>query len=144
MTRLLLTVVIIGIGVFVPALSPQDVPVRFAYVDIVLDAGDVPLAAWQVELDAGRGVTIVGVEGGEHAAFAEPPYYDPKAMMRDRVILGALDTGNDLPVGKTRVARVHVQIETAQPTYELSVTAAATTDGTGIDVDATVIEGSAE
>lgn len=144
MTRVLGSILLLACAALASALAPQNAPTRFAYVDIVLDAGEAPLAAWQVELDAGPGVTIVGIEGGEHAAFSEPPYYDPKAMMHDRVILGAFDTGDDLPTGPTRVARVHVQIEGDNPAYELSVTTAATVDGTRIDVDATVIEGSAE
>jgi len=66
----------------VPATLPS---VRFAVVDVYVDSGNQPLAAYQCGLTAARGdVKIVGVEGGEHAAFAEPPYYDPAAMMNDR------------------------------------------------------------
>ncbi len=85
---------------------------RFAAVDVFVDAKGASLAAYQVELDAERkGIQIVGVEGGEHAAFAQAPYYDPKALQDDRIVLAAFSTGKDLPSGRTRVARVHLRIE---------------------------------
>jgi hypothetical protein len=112
----------------VPATSPS---VRFAAVDVYVDSGHQPLAAYQCELNAVRGgIKIVGIEGGEPAAFAEPPYYDPAAMMNDRVILAAFNTGKQLPTGKSRIARVHVQISgDAEPQYELKLEAAASSDG---------------
>ena len=52
--------------------------VRFAAVDVYVDATDKTLGAYQFELTAEVGeIAIVGIEGGEHPAFAEPPYYDP-------------------------------------------------------------------
>lgn len=110
--------------------------VRFATVDIYVDSGDQPLAAYQCELTAEQnGVKIVGIEGGEHAAFRDPPYYDPAALMNRRVILAAFNTGADLPKGKSRVARVHVRIAgDAEPQYELTLIAAGAPDGRRIDV----------
>lgn len=87
--------------------------IRFEAIDVFIDSGDQPLAAWQLELSCHtKDVEIVGIEGGEHPAFKEPPFCDPRAMNNNRVILGAFSTDSDeqLPSGRSRVARVHVQI----------------------------------
>jgi hypothetical protein len=86
--------------------------VRFQSVDITIDPKDKPLAAYQVEFvaDASR-VKLVGVEGGDHAAFREPPYYDPAALNQNRVIVAAFSTSADLPRTATRVARLHLQVD---------------------------------
>lgn len=113
--------------------------VRFAAVDVSFDSGEAALAAYQFELSASSGeFKIVGVEGGEHAAFTEPPYYDPKALSQDRIIIAAFDTGDDLPTGKTRVARIHVEIiGNIAPTFDVQVIVAASADGQSIPVEAT-------
>ncbi|MEP3482419.1 MAG: hypothetical protein ABJZ55_24470 [Fuerstiella sp.] len=86
--------------------------IRFEAVDVFIDSGDRALAAWQLELQSTvNSIEIVGIEGGQHAAFSEPAYYDPKAMNGNRVVLAAFSTAKDLPRGKTRVARIHVQCE---------------------------------
>ncbi len=86
--------------------------VRFEFIDVYVDSGDAPLAAYQFELtDSAGSIKIVGIEGGEHDAFATPPYYDPKALKNNRVIIAAFSTADDLPAGRTRVATVHVQVE---------------------------------
>lgn len=105
--------------------------VRFGWVEVFVDSGNAPLAAYQFELRANSGdVRIVGIEGGEHEAFSDPPYYDPAAMMKERVICAAFNTGNDLPSGRTRVARIHVQITgDIEPEYDTELTAAASADG---------------
>src|SRR5258708_5660502 len=65
----------------------------FAYVDVFIDPHGTPLAAYQFELRATAGdVKLVGIEGGEHAAFAKPPYYDPKALLNDRIVIAAFNT----------------------------------------------------
>ena len=113
------------------AVRPTEPRVRFAPVHIYLDSGDKPLAAYQFELKATTGrIKIVGVEGGEHAAFKEAPYYDPAALAKDRIIIAAFNTGRDLPRGRTRIATVHLQIlGDAEPEYELDLTVAADADG---------------
>jgi hypothetical protein len=71
-------------------------------------------------------VKLVGVEGGEHAAFKQPPYYDPKALAGQRIVIAAFDTGADLPRGRTRVARLMVQARgPVTPTYAATVQVAA-------------------
>ena len=73
---------------------------RFGAVDIYVDSGSTPLAAYQLEFAATNGVAkIVGIEGGEHAAFRQPPFYDPKAIQHERVIIASFSTApaTDLP-----------------------------------------------
>ena len=87
--------------------------VRFQAVDIFVDSKDVALAAYQLEFAVASGnAKIVGIEGGEHPAFAEAPFYDPKAIQHERVILAAFSThaADKLPTGQTRVATIHLQI----------------------------------
>src|SRR5512140_2968924 len=77
---------------------------RFGAVDIYVDSGSTPLAAYQLEFTATNGVAkIVGIEGGEHTAFRQPPFYDPKAIQHERVILAGFSTADaaGLPIGKT-------------------------------------------
>lgn len=110
--------------------------VRFRPVDVYVDSGAQPLAAYQVEITA-RGATIAGVEGGDPPAFAEPPHYDPAALQGGRIILAAFDTGSDLPHGRTRVATLHMR-ESGSADYEIKLTAAATAAGVRIDARASV------
>lgn len=118
-------------------------PVRFAAVDVFVDSGEQPLAAYQFELfDRSGVVKIVGIEGGEYPAYQEPPYYDPAAMRRSRVILAAFNTGKDLPKGKTRIARIHVQITGEKhPDYAIELDVAATSDGKEIPAVVTISKG---
>ena len=114
---------------------------HFAAVDIFVDSKDSPLAAYQLEF-SGRGtqMRIAGIEGGEHDAFKAPPFYDPKAMQQERVILAAFNasTANKLPTGKTRVATVHLQFAGAQlPTFSLKPHTASDSKGNEISVEIT-------
>jgi len=126
--------------------QPPEPRVRFRAVDVYVDAGEQPLAAYQFELAAETGnVKIVGIEGGDHAAFHEPPYYDPKAIQNDRVVLAAFTTGRDVPRGRTRVARVHVMITgEAEPEYAARLEAAASPEGQRIAATATIAKGEEE
>jgi len=105
--------------------------VRFAPVHVYLDSGGKLLAAYQFELKAVTGqIKIVGVEGGEHPAFHDAPYYDPAALMNDRIIIAAFNTGRDLPTSRTRIATIHLQIlGDAQPEYQLTLVTAADANG---------------
>ncbi len=108
---------------------------RFGYVDIFIDSGDIPLAVYQIELQATTGdIRIVGVEGSDSPAFATPPHYDPAALQDgERIVLGAFSTQPDLPLGKTRIARVHLRIIGPPPTLALSLTVAGDADANPID-----------
>ena len=123
--------------------TPLASEVRFQSVDITLDPKGQPLAAYQLEFvaDAAR-VKLVGVEGGDHAAFREPPYYDPAALSQHRVILAAFSTSADLPRIATRVARLHVQITgDGQPEWSAKLIFASSATSDSIPADVKVSEG---
>jgi hypothetical protein len=113
---------------------------RFCAVDIYLEAKAAPLAAYQLEFAVANGTAkVVGIEGGEHPAFHEPPFYDPKAIQGDRVILAAFSTSTPekLPLAKTRVATIHLQVLTpGSPQYDVKVSAAGDAQGKTLLVEA--------
>lgn len=110
---------------------------RFRPVDIYVDSGAERMAAYQLEIVA-TNATIVGVEGGESAAFREPPFYDPKALAGGRIKLAAFQTRGELPRGRTRVATLHMREGQSRVTYEGQPTAAATSDGRRIEITVSV------
>ena len=117
--------------------------VRFAPLHIYIDSGAENLAAFQFELEVITGsVKIVGVEGGEHQAFNQPPYYDPAALANDRIIVAAFNTSHDLPAGQTRITTIHLQIiGDIQPEYQLNLIVAANSDGGKIPANITFEKG---
>ena len=128
---------------------PAPANTAFVGVDVIIDSGDKKLAAYQVEItsaDALGFTLLAGVEGGEHAAFEVPPHYDPQALhpvdnAPSRIILAAFDVGNELPTGKVRVARLHVQWggpANEQPTFTARLIASATVGGEKIDATVTL------
>ncbi len=124
--------------------APEEGRSRFCAVDIYVDSGSTPLAAYQLELAATNGAArIVGIEGGELAAFRQPPYYDPKAIQHERVILASFSTAaaSELPTGKTRVATIHYQTtDTQPPRFELKGQTAGDAQGNRISVRASLEE----
>jgi len=110
---------------------------RFEAIDVFVDSDHQRLAAWQLELKStANDVQIVGIEGGEHPAFKEPPYYDKRAMNNNRVIIAAFSTDKNLPSGRSRVARIHVQVRgPGARTWISELTTAATADGTRIPAE---------
>ena len=130
-------------GLRLPPGMAVQTRVRFAPVAIYLDSGSKPIAAYQFELKAAGGqIKIVGVEGGEHAAFKEAPYYDPAALANDHIIIAAFNTGSDLPTGRTRIATIHLQIiGDAEPRYQLKLMAAADSEGRDIPAELTLQAG---
>jgi hypothetical protein len=129
-----------------PAFS--QAPVTFRTIDLFVDSGSQPLAAYQLSFAcAAADAKIVGIEGGEHSAFAEPPYYDPKAMQSNHVVVAAFNTASpgQLPRGRTRIATIHLQTSASGArAYELKVDAAATPAGESITVNAEAIERNAK
>ncbi|MBN1421468.1 MAG: hypothetical protein JXP34_22025 [Planctomycetes bacterium] len=118
-------------------------PVRFEAIEIEIEATDAPLAAYQIEIfdRAGR-MRIAGVEGGDGAAFHEPPYYDPRALRESRIVLAAFSTAEDLPRGRIRVARIHVMIEgDGEPEIESRLVVAATAGGREIPAKLRIVKG---
>ena len=114
-----------------PALSHADrMKVRFAAVDVHLESAK-PVAAWQFELsEAGGRMRVVGVENGDSPAFAKAPYFDRTAVSdgrADRIIVAdfTLRPPAELPVGKVRIATVHVRITgDSDPEYVLRLVTA--------------------
>ncbi len=145
------SIILASICLIVPVLAQQSEQdystaqpaVRFAPLHIYLDSGNSSLAAYQFELKSTAGqIKIVGVEGGQHKAFKEAPYYDPAALANDRIIIAAFNTGRDLPADRTRIATIHLQIiGDAEPQYELKLIVAADADGKEIPAEITFEKG---
>ena len=110
---------------------------RFMPVDVVLDSAE-PVAAWQFELTGRQGaIKVVGVESGDSAAFEDPPYYDREATQAgevERLVVAdySLADADMLPVGRTRIATVHVMV-VGEPDLELTLVTAKTADGRSVD-----------
>lgn len=144
-------IILTSVCVMVPVLAQQsgrdelspEPGVRFAPLHIYLDSGNRSLAAFQFELKAVTGqIEIVGVEGGKHKGFSDPPYYDLAARTRGRIIIAAFNTGKDLPTGRTRIATVHLLIKgDVEPQYELDLTVAGDADGEKIPAELTFEKG---
>lgn len=134
-----LGLLLVGLGSHQPGAAPVELPdappagdsadVRFLAFDVLIDPHGRPLAAYQIEVTSAAGprATLVGIEGGE-GAYAQPPYYDPKALhppgagsgdgpdRPERVILAALaiapsEPGAVAPTAESRVARLHYMLE---------------------------------
>lgn len=136
MTRWTLAIAIVLSAVaaaFAPAGAQEQEPVRFTYVDLYLDSGETDVAAWQLEFAAELGsAVLVGVEGGDHPAFAKPPVYDPKALNGKhggRIIIAAYSLEEILPAGRTRVARLHLQVTGPTPQFVTKLQAASDREG---------------
>jgi hypothetical protein len=123
--------------------SPAD-DGKFAAMDVYLDPHGTALAAYQVQINATAGdIALVGIEGGEHPAFSQPPYYDKRAILDRQVILAAYSTAANLPSGKTRVATLMVRISgKQQPKWSAMLMVAGSAEGKSIDASVTVAEAS--
>ena len=124
--------------------ASPNAAVRFQAVDIFIDSKETPLAAYQLEFSVRTGdAKVVGVEGGEHPAFKDAPFYDPKGIQHERVIIAAFNTtsADKLPKGKTRVATIHLQITGERnPEYTVNLEIAATLEGRKIVAETTYEE----
>ena len=110
---------------------PQENEWLFEAIQVIVDTADRKLAAYQFELvDPAGTASIVGVEGGEHPAFHQPPYYDPAALRKNRIILAAFHLGPDTPTGSSCVATLHLMVPANKtPDYRIVLEAAADPDG---------------
>ena len=115
--------------------SAEETKVRFAALDVHLESAE-PVAAWQFELsESGGRMRVVGVENGDSPAFARAPYYDRKAVSdgrADRIIVAdfTLRPGSELPVGRVRIATVHVRlVGPGGPDYVLKLVTAGNAEG---------------
>ncbi len=121
--------------------APPSAVDRFEFrtVDIFIDPKGKSLAAYQLDWRiASTNGKIVGIEGGEHPAFRNPPYYDPGAIQHERVIVAAFNTGEEsgLPRHRTRIATIHLRTKVgARCDYRLSKAEAASSDGRRISIE---------
>jgi hypothetical protein len=126
-----------------PTTAPATRPTsRFAWLGVYVDSGRSPLAAYQLEVTSGEGaMNVVGIEGGEHRAYRSPPFHDRIEIIRNRVVLAAYSTSADLPVGATRVARIHVEIGDARPRFGAKIVVAGSPDAKPIAARCWLMEG---
>lgn len=138
--RLLLALTLC-LGAGSPTLSQEAPEIRFVPARLVIDAGDAPLAAFQVEVitETGR-VELVGLEGNGALPFQNPPYYDPQALQRDEVVVAGFSTAAaaGLPTGRVRVATLHLQVTGPAPKFRVALRAAAAPDGRRLAASATL------
>lgn len=128
--RFLLIALMFVFGAADMAAAGNRESVRFRTAEIFIDSGEEKMTAWQVEvLYDKESVAIVGLEGGD-AVFAQPPYYDPKGMDGGRIVIAAFTTDDEkAPVGKFRVARLHLRISGPEPEMTIRLIAAAKPGG---------------
>ncbi len=140
-TALIFLICVLAAPLFAQQPADEEGRGSFRVVDIYVDSKGAPLAAYQLRFSmTNTNVKIVGIEGGDHPAFREPPLYDPRAIQHERVIIAAFNTGpsDELPKGKTRVATIHLEAmgdDALQCT--LKVQTAANPGGKKIAIEAT-------
>jgi len=105
-------------------LGAQD-ETRFSAIDVTIDGGAEAVAAWQVEVKGNA--QVVGIEGGE-GVWKEPAQYDPEALNGGRVVLAAFTSAKEPPIGRVRVARLHV-VSAGAPEVTVKLVAAALPGG---------------
>jgi hypothetical protein len=138
--RLAVLVLVLAAAAAAGPASAQEPPARFRTIDVVIDAGTGPLAAWQVAIRAAGDGQLVGIEGGDAPAYREPPYYDPRALGRGVVVLAGFSTERDgLRTGRQRVARLHVREGAGAAEWQIEVTAAADSQGRPIGARGTLV-----
>ncbi len=120
MKALAVAVLVLGAS----ALAAQDRP-AFAVYDVVLDSESRVLGAWQVEV---KGLEVVGLEGGDTAAWREAPYYDPAALAGGRLLVAGFTLDASAPAGRVRVASIHA---IARPGADATVTLVAAAESGG-------------
>lgn len=125
------------------ALAESDL--RFASVDIYLETSE-PVAAWQFELSGKYGkMKVVGVEGGESAAYQRAPYYDREAVRlgeADRIVVAdySLADIDELPSGRTRITTIHLMLDSEDDEdIESTLITATTYDGRVIDASISLV-----
>lgn len=118
---------------------------RFVAVDIILESSE-PVAAWQFELrNWNAGMSVVGIENGDSAAFNSVPFYDRDSVTAgnaDWVIVAdySLAAANELPSGNIRIATVHLMFENGDVEFDLKLITANAPDGRRIDATIRLIE----
>jgi hypothetical protein len=118
--------------------------IRFVAVDVFIDTNNEPLAAYQLELAGDpKIIKIVGVEGGDHPEFRNPPYYDPEGLQHERLILAAFSTADASkpPHNRFRILTVHLEVIGAEaPRINSLLKIAANPEGHKIPAQLTLSE----
>jgi hypothetical protein len=136
LSALLLVVAFVPASVSTSAaeVAPQR---AFSTIEIYLDGGDQPLAAYQLTLQYAQADTrLVGIEGGSTPAFADAPHYDPRALRGGTIKLAAMQLEGPWPTHRVHVATLHVEHSaTVTPRLAASQVVAATRNGGAATVD---------
>lgn len=106
---------------------------EFEVVDIVIDTGGRPMAAYQFEVICDA--KLLGVENGDFDPRA--PYHDPAALQTGRIVV-AQYTLAGAPSGKVRVAALHVQHD-GKPDYQAKIIVVAGPEGERMDATIEVV-----
>ena len=142
--------VIALVMLFAASSALADAPIRFASVDVYIDAAE-PMAAWQLEFFAVSGtMQVVGVENGDSKAFDGAPYYDRDAVENgraDRIVIAdySLDDESALPRGRVRVTTLHLMLSGDEaPEFNTRLIVASTYQGKRINagISIEIAEGS--
>ena len=150
MKKLLLTVSLffICISTVVASETKEDnckEKISFRTVDISVDSKTNSLAAYQIDIRYDKeNVKVVGLEGGAEG-YKNPPYYDRAGLEGGHIIIAAfVDNDTHAKNGKTRVARLHLQIKGCA-SYELKTRPVVAAKPGGkeipVDVEASFIDG---
>lgn len=123
----------LAMAAFTAHVSPTHAA-QFRAYNVVIDPQGHPLAAYQIEITGNDPrARIVGVEGGDHAAFSKAPFYDPAALQSETIIIAAFSTDADVPMQDTRVATVHMmEPDDCDCRYSAKLVVAADVDGNNI------------
>lgn len=107
--------------------------VEFEAVDIVIDTGGRPMAAFQFEVTADA--KLVSVENGD--LQERPPYHDPAALQGGRVIVAEYTIAKPHS-GKVRAATLHFQHD-GKPDYKARIIVVAGPEGERMDATIEVV-----
>jgi hypothetical protein len=126
----------LALVLFVASAADAARPRVFGTIVVTLDPQGAELAGWQLRADFGKSdARIVGIEGGEHPAYAAPPHYDPRALNTGEIVLAALSSHEELPNESTVVAILHIEHDrSGLPPLEVSEVVAVDADGNEIPV----------
>ncbi|MEN8149987.1 MAG: hypothetical protein ABFS86_09195 [Planctomycetota bacterium] len=113
---------------------------RFVALDLRIDAGEAPLAAWQVEVTYDPATTkVLSLEGGETEGFREAPHHDRRGLEGGRIVIASyVPADTAAPAGETRVARLHLQTTGEVGAPRVRLVTAARPGGAKIEARATL------
>jgi len=116
----------------------------FRVIDIFLDPKGKSLGAYQLHWKITTpNARIVGIEGGDHPAFRNPPQYDPRVIQGERVVVAAFNAAAEksLPKTKIRIGSIHIEATPAATCrFEIENLEAADAQGSRISVNAQSVE----